>query len=48
MADVRQDDCGATRVNFGKQKQTLPSPKTKVRGITPGEICEYCIVVGEF
>ena len=33
---------------FGEQKQTSPSPKTKVRGITPGESFEFCIVVGEF
>ena len=29
---------------FGEQKQTLSSPKTKVRVNTPGEIVEFCTV----
>ena len=34
---------------FGEQNQTYStSPKTSVRGITPGEIFEFCIVVGDF
>ena len=33
---------------FGEENQTLPSPKTRVRGITPGEIFACCLVVGEF
>ena len=33
---------------FEEQKQTLPSPKTRVRDITLGEFYEFCIVVGDF
>ena len=30
---------------FGEQNQTLPSPKTRIRGITPGEIFACCLVL---
>ena len=33
---------------FREQKHTLPSTKTRVQGITPVEIFEFCIVVGKF
>ena len=30
-------------MNFRRMKTNFPAPKTKVRGIVPGKILEFCI-----
>ena len=35
-------------VKFRRTQTNFPTPETKVRGIIPGKIFEFCIALGEF